>query len=152
MLPSSSTAAEVQVKIMENATGLRRPACDHAAPIAHRRSRLWTVVLSVSIAAAVDLSSAQESSSVSPTATAPVCNAHAGWTDVKTGRSIEREELFRGLVAKPAVVLLGESHTDVDHHRWQLHTLAALHGRGANIVVGFEAFPRRLQSVLDDWV
>jgi len=49
-------------------------------------------------------------------------------------------------------VLLGESHTDVDHHLWQLNTLAALHGRGANLVIGFEAFPRRLQSVLNDWV
>ena len=35
---------------------------------------------------------------------------------------------------------------------WQLHTVAALHGRGGNVVIGFEAFPRRLQSVLDDWV
>src|SRR6266851_4458751 len=61
-------------------------------------------------------------------------------------------DLFRDLVAKSAVVLLGESHTDVDHHLWQLHTLAALHGRGGNIVIGFEAFPRRLQSVLGDWV
>jgi len=49
-------------------------------------------------------------------------------------------------------VLLGESHTDVDHHLWQLNTLAALQGRGANLVIGFEAFPRRLQSVLNDWV
>jgi uncharacterized iron-regulated protein len=48
-------------------------------------------------------------------------------------------------------VLLGESHTDVDHHLWQLHTVAALYGRGGNVVIGFEAFPRRLQSVLDDW-
>ena len=71
---------------------------------------------------------------------------------MKTGRSIDRGELFRNLVAKPAVVLLGESHTDVDHHQWQLHTLAALYGLGGNIVIGFEAFPRRLQSVLADWV
>ena len=71
---------------------------------------------------------------------------------MKTGQSIDREGLFRDLVAKPTVVLLGESHTDVDHHYWQLHTLAALHGRGGNIVIGFEAFPRRLQPVLDDWV
>jgi uncharacterized iron-regulated protein len=40
----------------------------------------------------------------------------------------------------------------VDHHLWQLNTLAALQGRGANLVIGFEAFPRRLQSVLNDWV
>lgn len=61
-------------------------------------------------------------------------------------------ELFRDLVAKTGVVLLGESHTNVDHHRWQLHTVAALHGGGGNVVIGFEAFPRRLQSVLDDWI
>jgi len=30
--------------------------------------------------------------------------------------------------------------------------MAALYGRGGNIVIGFEAFPRRLQPVLDDWV
>jgi len=71
---------------------------------------------------------------------------------VKTGQPIDRGALFRDLVAKTAVVLLGESHTDADHHRWQLHTLAGLHGSGGKLVIGFEAFPRRLQSVLDDWV
>jgi uncharacterized iron-regulated protein len=71
---------------------------------------------------------------------------------VKTGRSIDRGELFRDLAAKPGGVLLGESHTDVDHHRWQLQTVAGLYGRGENIVLGFESFPRRLQSVLADWV
>jgi uncharacterized iron-regulated protein len=71
---------------------------------------------------------------------------------VKTGQSLDRGDLFRDVVAKPSVVLLGEYHTDADHHRWQLHTVAALHGRGGNIVIGFEAFPRRLQAVLDDWV
>jgi hypothetical protein len=50
------------------------------------------------------------------------------------------------------VVLLGEAHDDVRHHLWQLYTVSALHGRGANLVIGFEAFPRRLQPVLDDWV
>jgi uncharacterized iron-regulated protein len=49
-------------------------------------------------------------------------------------------------------VLLGESHTDADHHFWQLETVAALYGRGGNVVIGFEAFPRRLQGVLDDWI
>ena len=71
---------------------------------------------------------------------------------MKTGRSIGRDELFRNVAANAAVVLLGELHTNEDHHHWQLHTLAALHGRTGNIVIGFEAFPRRLQSVLDDWI
>jgi uncharacterized iron-regulated protein len=50
------------------------------------------------------------------------------------------------------VVLLGERHTDADHHRWQLHTLAAMHLMRPNMVIGFEAFPRRVQPVLDQWI
>src|SRR5216684_5405054 len=138
---------------MKNTTGSYRRASDRSAPTANRRSRLRTVVLSASLViAATGLSGAQTTSSVSPAETASACATHGGWIDVKTGQSIDRGELFRDLVAKTAVVLLGESHTDVDHHHWELQTLAALHGRGGNVVIGFEAFPRRLQSVLDDWI
>jgi uncharacterized iron-regulated protein len=49
-------------------------------------------------------------------------------------------------------VLLGEHHDEADHHRWQLHTLAALHAQRPRMVIGFEAFPRRAQPVLDRWV
>jgi uncharacterized iron-regulated protein len=98
------------------------------------------------------VSGAQTNTSVSPAETASACAAYGGWIDVKTGRSIDRGELFRDLSTKAAVVLLGESHTDADDHRWQLQTLAALFGRGGNVIIGFEAFPRRLQSVLGDWV
>src|SRR5713101_2356016 len=111
------------------------------------KTPLWSLVLPVSlVAVAIGLSSG------TPAAAASACEAYGSWIDVQTGRSIDRGELFRDLVAKAPVVLLGESHTDVDHHQWQLHTVAALHGRGGKIVVGFEAFPRRLQTVLDDWV
>src|SRR6266446_726060 len=137
---------------MKNTTGSCRRASDRLVA-ANRSSRLRTVVLSASlVVAATGLCRAQANSSVSPTQTASACAAYGGWVDVKTGQPIDRGELFRDLVAKAAVVLLGESHTDADHHRWQLHTLAGLHGRGGKIVIGFEAFPRRLQSVLDDWV
>ena len=137
---------------MKNTTGPDRRASDRAV-IANRSSRPRTVVLSASlVVAAAGLSWAQSNSSVSPAQTASACAMRGSWIDVKTGQPIDRGELFRDLVAKSQVVLLGESHTDADHHRWQLHTLAALHGRGGNIVIGFEAFPRRLQSVLDDWV
>jgi uncharacterized iron-regulated protein len=130
-----------------------RRASTPSAPAANRSPRFRTAILSASlVAAATGLCGAQAISSVSPAETASACATLGNWIDVKTGRSIDRGELFRDLVAKTTVVLLGESHTDADHHRWQLHTLAALHGRGANIVIGFEAFPRRLQSVLDDWV
>jgi uncharacterized iron-regulated protein len=131
---------------MKNTTGSYQRASDHSAPTANRRSRLRTVVLSASlVAAAIGLSGAHANAETA-------CATPGSWLDVKSGRSIDRGELFRDLAAKTTVVLLGESHTDVDDHRWQLQTLAALHGRGGNIVVGFEAFPRRLQSVLGDWV
>src|SRR5699024_3431617 len=51
--------------------------------------------------------------------------------------------------AAQSVVLLGESHTSADDHRWQLQTLAALHLLHPDMVIGFESFPRRLQPVLD---
>jgi uncharacterized iron-regulated protein len=138
---------------MKNSNGSCQRASDHSAPTANRKSLLRTVVLSASlVAAAVALSKAHANSSVSPAQTPSACATYGAWIDVKTGRSIDRGELFRDLVAKSAVVLLGESHTDADHHHWQLQTLAALHGRGGNIVIGFEAFPRRLQAVLGDWV
>jgi len=54
--------------------------------------------------------------------------------------------------ADGAVVLLGERHDAQDHHRWQLHTLAALYAQRPDMVIGFEAFPRRVQPVLDRWV
>ena len=53
--------------------------------------------------------------------------------------------------AKQDVVLLGENHDDADHHLWQLQTLAALHLLRASMAIGFEAFPRRIQPVLDEW-
>jgi uncharacterized iron-regulated protein len=80
------------------------------------------------------------------------CATYGGWIDGTTGRSIGANEFVRDLAARAPVVLLGESHPSVDHHLWQLHTLAALHGHTNKIVIGFESFPRRLQGVLDDWV
>lgn len=54
--------------------------------------------------------------------------------------------------AKHSVVLLGETHVNMEHHRWQLQTLAALYAVQSNMVIGFEMFPRRVQAVLDQWV
>jgi uncharacterized iron-regulated protein len=55
-------------------------------------------------------------------------------------------------MASRDVVLLGEHHDEADDHRWQLQTLAALHAQRPRMVLGFEAFPRRVQPVLDKWV
>jgi uncharacterized iron-regulated protein len=112
-----------------------------------RRGRtFWTAALSALLVVTARLSAPALAQTPS------ACATRGAWIDVNTGQSIDRGDLFRDIVAKSSVVLLGESHTDADHHRWQLHTIAALHGRGGNIVIGFEAFPRRLQAVLDDWV
>lgn len=54
--------------------------------------------------------------------------------------------------AKRDVVLLGELHTEDDHHRWQVQALAALAALRPSMVIGFEMFPRRLQPVLERWV
>jgi len=137
---------------MKNATGSYRRACDHSATAAERMLRLRTIALSASlVAAAIGLSGVHANAEVSPADTS-ACATYGGWINVKTGRSVDRKELFRDLEAKRSVVLLGESHTDVDHHLWELYTVAAIYGHGGNIAIGFEAFPRRLQSVLDDWV
>lgn len=55
------------------------------------------------------------------------------------------------MLTKGAVVLLGEEHGQAEHHRWQLHTIAALHGERPEMMLGFEMFPRRTQPVLDRW-
>lgn len=56
------------------------------------------------------------------------------------------------LASNQSVVLLGETHVNHEHHRWQLHMLAALYAVRPEMVIGFEMFPRRVQKVLDQWV
>ena len=61
------------------------------------------------------------------------------------------DKVLAGL-ARQQTVLLGETHDDPEHHRWQLHTIAGLYALRPEMVLGFEMFPRRVQPVLDDWV
>ncbi|BBM05218.1 hypothetical protein HAALTHF_05730n [Vreelandella aquamarina] len=67
----------------------------------------------------------------------------------------ERATPHQALLAQAAqrqVVLLGEQHDAIDHHRWQLHTLAGLHALREDMVIGLEMLPRSAQPVLDHWV
>ncbi len=50
------------------------------------------------------------------------------------------------------IILLGESHDRPEDHRWQLHTLAALHSRYPDLRIGFEMFQRGHQDDLNRWV
>jgi uncharacterized iron-regulated protein len=65
-------------------------------------------------------------------------------------RREERQDAI-GVLANNRVVLLGETHSDPDHHRWQLQTIEALFRLRAELVLGFEMFPRRVQPVLNRW-
>lgn len=55
-------------------------------------------------------------------------------------------------LAERRVLLLGERHDRLDHHRWQLHTLAALHAHRPSMVIGLEMLPREAQPALDAWI
>ena len=124
-----------------------------SASMTLRSPRLRSMFLcALLFAASIGPSSAQAESGAPHVQTPSACATYGGWIDVKTGQSIDTGTFYRDLAAKNGVVLLGEFHTNADHHRLQLQALAALFGRGGNLVIGFEAFPRRLQSVLDGWV
>lgn len=81
------------------------------------------------------------------------CLSPAAWAvpGSEGPRRAQGPEIIAGM-AQRDVVLLGEHHTDADHHRWQLQTLAALHAQRPQMVIGFEAFPRRAQPALDAWI
>ncbi|MDQ2104303.1 ChaN family lipoprotein [Azospirillum isscasi] len=82
-------------------------------------------------------------------AKAAACVPPGGWADA-SARPLGAAGLLRRAAASPAV-LLGERHDSADHHRWQLHTLAALHALNPDLAVGMEMFPRSVQPVLDRW-
>lgn len=67
------------------------------------------------------------------------------------GEAVAGKEII-ARASRQSVVLLGESHDSAEHHRWQLQTLAALHALRPDMVIGFEMFPRRVQSALDRWI
>ncbi len=78
------------------------------------------------------------------------CVPPGQWVDPAGPTPLSHPVLIESMSTRQ-VVLLGEGHVRFDHHRWQLHTIAALHGRNPNMVLAFESFPRRVQPVLDRW-
>ena len=78
------------------------------------------------------------------------CAPVGEWSVPGGGRIAAPEILGRAATAQ--VALLGESHDNADHHRWELHTVAALAALRPKLVLGFEMFPRRVQGALDRWV
>ena len=84
-------------------------------------------------------------------ATAQLDHPRACWLDPADGRVRDERELLTAM-ADRQVVLLGETHTVPEIHRWQLHVATVLRFLRPNIAVGFEMFPRRVQPVLDEWI
>ncbi len=78
------------------------------------------------------------------------CVPEGEWAVPGTGRIAAQDILTRA--ANAQVTLLGETHDNADHHRWELHTLAALATLHPKLMIGFEMFPRRVQPALDRWV
>jgi uncharacterized iron-regulated protein len=84
------------------------------------------------------------------TVQADSCPAPGQWHQ-PGGERLDSTALFAEL-AERDVVLLGEQHDRMDHHRWQLHTLAGLHALRPDMVIGLEMLPREAQPALDAWV
>ena len=78
------------------------------------------------------------------------CPAPGQWL-APGGEPLESRLLMSEL-AQQDVVLLGEQHDRMDHHRWQLHVIAGLHALRPELVIGLEMLPREAQPALDAWV
>jgi len=78
------------------------------------------------------------------------CVPVGSWV-VPGGEKVSDTEVISRAVNQ-SVVLLGEAHANLEHHRWQLQMLVSLHTIHPDVVIGFEMFPRRVQKVLDQWV
>lgn len=73
-----------------------------------------------------------------------------GVSDTAKGAIVTPAEMASRL-AGVRLLLVGESHTNMDFHRAQLRTLEELKRAGRKVVVGLEMFPATEQKVLDRW-
>jgi len=74
-----------------------------------------------------------------------------GITDTRTGEILTPAELPKRL-AGARLVLVGESHTDIDYHHAELRVLQELARAGRPVLVGLEMYPYPEQWFLDGWV
>ncbi|MEH6403464.1 MAG: ChaN family lipoprotein [Sneathiella sp.] len=72
------------------------------------------------------------------------------WIRGNTGTPISEDEVLQ-TIASCAIILLGETHNRADHHHWHLSICKKLQDFRKPIALGFEAFPKRVQSILDKW-
>lgn len=72
-------------------------------------------------------------------------------TDTRTGEFLSPVELASRLSDK-RIVLVGESHINMDFHLAQLRIIEELHRAGRPVLVGLEMYPYTSQEYLDRWV
>jgi uncharacterized iron-regulated protein len=72
-------------------------------------------------------------------------------TDTRSGDLLPPAELAARL-ADARLVLVGESHTDMDFHRAQLRVIQELHRAGRQVLLGLEMYPSTEQVSLDQWL
>jgi uncharacterized iron-regulated protein len=70
--------------------------------------------------------------------------------DLAEGRPLSSREALARL-AQVRIVLVGEHHTDADHHLAQLAVIQALHRSGRKVAIGLEMFRQDAQAALDRW-
>jgi uncharacterized iron-regulated protein len=73
-----------------------------------------------------------------------------GVTDTSSGAVLTPAELPRRLEGV-RLLLVGESHTDMDSHRIEKRVLEELVRAGRRVTVGLEMYPYTEQAALDDW-
>lgn len=112
-----------------------------------------TLFAALSILALAGCGTASPTMANPPEATASKdqCVAPGAWLDSASGKTLSTPQAVQSLKSAD-VVLLGETHVVPDHHRWHMQTVAQLHAQRPDMILGFEAFPRRVQGVLDKWV
>ena len=72
-------------------------------------------------------------------------------TDTASGAVFVPAELSKRLEGV-RLLLVGESHTDIDSHRVQKRAIEELARAGRKVTIGLEMFPYTAQPALDDWV
>jgi len=79
------------------------------------------------------------------------CIAAGTWYSPDKSAPLSTSSVLNNVKGLDAI-LLGETHIIADHHRWQVQIAAQIFSQSPGMVLGFEAFPRRVQPILDQWV
>jgi len=73
-----------------------------------------------------------------------------GITDSRTGDVIVPSDL-PGKLEDARLLLVGETHTNIDFHNVQLRIIEELHRAGRKVMIGLEMYPYTEQKYLDQW-